>query len=93
MKKTVLNIKTGQAKTVDMTPQDLREIEETDTTQTYAEKRVLEYPPIGDQLDAILKGFNQLRLDGASLPADLDSIVNQWLAVKAKHPKPEASDD
>lgn len=59
---------------------------------SYKRLRAAEYPPIGDQLDAILKGFNQLRLQGTDLPADLDGIVNDWLAVKKKHPKPESSE-
>lgn len=59
--------------------------------KAYIEKRAAEYPPIGDQLDATLKGFNQLRLNGTDLPSDLDHVVNQWLAVKAKHPKPQES--
>lgn len=54
----------------------------------WLESRVNEYPDIGDQLDAILKGFNQLRLNGTDLPADLDSVVSKWLAVKKKYPKP-----
>lgn len=57
---------------------------------TYEDKRRMEYPDIGDQLDAILKGFNQLRLNGTDLPQDLDDIVGEWLSVKAKYPKPEA---
>lgn len=53
----------------------------------YTELRKNEYPELGEQLDAILKGFNQMRLNGESLPDDLDNIINQWLAVKAKYPK------
>jgi len=51
--------------------------------------RLNAYPNMGDQLDAILKGFNQLRLEGQNLPADLDGVVNEWLAVKKKFPKPD----
>lgn len=43
---------------------------------SYAEKRRLEYPPIGDQLDALWKG-------GAEAEAMLERIK----AVKAKYPK------
>jgi len=57
------------------------------TVPTYQELRKAEYPEIGEQLDAILKGFNQLRLDGTNLPSDLDEIVAQWLNVKKKYPK------
>ena len=43
--------------------------------------------PIGDQLDAILKYVNVLRLGGQDLPQDLDDVVGKWLAVKQKYPK------
>lgn len=47
---------------------------------TYAQKRAAEYPPIGDQLDALWKG-------GASAEA----MLAQVMAVKAKYPKPEGA--
>ena len=43
----------------------------------YKEKRLKEYPSIGDQLDAIWKGGQ-----------DMEAMRQQILAVKAKHPKP-----
>ncbi len=43
--------------------------------------------PIGDQLDAILKWANLMRMDGTNLPEDLDQIVSAWLTVKQKFPK------
>jgi hypothetical protein len=45
---------------------------------SYREKRAREYPPIGDQLDALWKG-------GADATA-MKAVVD---AVKAKYPKPE----
>lgn len=51
--------------------------------RTVQEKRHPEYPPIGDQLDAIMKwvaGEN-------NLPQDLKDIAAQCIAVKAKYPK------
>lgn len=45
---------------------------------TYAEKRSLEYPIIGDQLDALWKGGDSA--------AEMRATV---MAVKAKYPKPE----
>lgn len=45
--------------------------------QTYARHRVEEYPPIGDQLDALWKG-------GAAAAEMLAKVQ----AVKAKYPKP-----
>lgn len=44
--------------------------------KTYAEKRQFEYPPIGDQLDALWKGG-----------AEAASMLEQIKAVKAKYPK------
>ena len=55
--------------------------------QTYTEKRRAEYPPIGDQLDAILKWITSERFQGEDLPQDLDDIIGKWTAVKKKHPK------
>ena len=48
------------------------------TPPTYAELRAAEYPPIGDQLDALWKG-------GAAAEEMLATVM----AVKAKYPKPE----
>lgn len=48
--------------------------------QTYAEKRVREYPSIGDQLDALWKGG-----------VDAEAMLAQVMAVKAKYPKPEGA--
>lgn len=51
--------------------------------------RRVAYPPIGDQLDAILKQMNQDRLGGKELVQGVDDILAAWLSVKAAHPKPE----
>jgi hypothetical protein len=53
--------------------------------------RAAEYPAIGDQLDALLKGFAQLGTQGATLPPDLAAVIDTWQAVKAAHPKPVAN--
>ncbi len=45
--------------------------------------------PVGDQLDAILKALNQLRLAGTGLPKDMDALIGTWLAVKRACPKPD----
>jgi hypothetical protein len=47
-------------------------------TKNYARKRAAEYPPIGDQLDALWKGG-----DAAT------EMLAKVQAVKAKYPKPE----
>ena len=48
-----------------------------------------EYPPIGDQLDALLKYFEHKRSNGEDLmpDPDLDNVIDQWRAVKTKYPK------
>ena len=58
--------------------------------QAYARDRQARYNaelPMGDQFDAILKGFDQLRLDGQDLPADLDEVISIWLGIKSAIPK------
>ncbi len=62
---------------------------EYDATQ-YRRDRQARYNselPMGDQFDAILKGFNQLRFDGQDLPADLDEVIGIWLGIKSAIPK------
>lgn len=49
-----------------------------------------DYPTIGDQLDALWKVINQMRLDGLNIPQDADDLLGQILAVKKKYPKPES---
>jgi len=46
-----------------------------------------EYPAIGDQLDAILKHLNYRRTQGDELVQEMDDIIGDWLAVKARFPK------
>lgn len=82
----------------DMTLDDIESINETQNQQAIAEAvngykvaRAAAYPAIGDQLDAILKGFNQFRLDGINLPSELDSVINSWLKVKNDIPKPDGA--
>lgn len=57
--------------------------------EKYRDDRTSEYPPIGDQLDALWKQINQWRLNGDPLIQDTDAILNKILAVKEKYPKPE----
>lgn len=54
----------------------------------YTQERANAYPPIGDQLDAILKHVNYRRTQGDELVQDLDDIIAAWLAVKSQYPKP-----
>ncbi len=66
------------------------EAEALEAAKTYADHRRARYDdelPMGDQFDAILKGFDQLRLDGQDLPADLDGVIDIWLGIKSAIPK------
>ncbi len=66
------------------------EAEALEAAKTYADHRRDRYDdelPMGDQFDAILKGFDQLRLDGQDLPADLDGVIDIWLGIKSAIPK------
>ena len=48
------------------------------TPTTYAEMRMLEYPPMADYLDGVVKGDQ----------VQIDAYIATCLAVKAKYPKP-----
>ena len=56
-------------------------------SMSYKRSRRAEYPAVGEQLDAILKAFNQMRLNGIDLTQEMDDLLGRWLAVKAKYPK------
>lgn len=53
---------------------------------SYAQSRRANYPPVGDQLDAIWKALAQL--DRVALPAEAVGVLDQVTAVKAQYPKP-----
>jgi len=61
------------------------------TSLEYREKRRKEYPPIGDQLDAIWKVLAGYNMD--SLHEDASSMLELILEVKAKYPKPMGVND
>ena len=50
-------------------------------------QRAAAYPPIGDQLDAIIKWL--ATETGFTVPQELKSIVDECMAVKSRHPKTE----
>ena len=50
-------------------------------------RRSSEYPPVGDQLDAISKGFRALQQQGFFIPAETMAWVEHCEAVKARLPK------
>ncbi len=52
-----------------------REYERTE----YQRKRMVEYPPVTDYLDAVVKGDQE----------QMQAYIDACLAVKAKYPKPE----
>jgi hypothetical protein len=49
-------------------------------------KRAAEYPSIGDQLDALLKQLNYMRLNGQDMVQEMDDILASWLRVKQDNP-------
>jgi DNA repair exonuclease SbcCD ATPase subunit len=53
----------------------------------YRDKRAAEYMAIGDQLDAIWKGFEAL-MDGKPLPLETVEALRDIKMVKEKHPPP-----
>lgn len=54
------------------------------------ERRRQQYPPIGDQLDAMVRLAAHLLEQGVRLPADVRDWVDKCLAVKRRNPvKPE----
>ncbi len=54
----------------------------------YIRKRQAEYPAVGDQLDAILKQLNSMRLGGTPMIQEMDDLLGEVLSIKAKHKKP-----
>lgn len=50
-------------------------------------RRSVRYPPIGEQLDAILKQLNTLQ----TKDPELQAILDRWLAVKNDNPLPTRS--
>jgi hypothetical protein len=86
--KTVFSFETGETTQVPFTDAELakfaeaqaiKDAENIELAKTqYQRDRAAEYPPIGDQLDALWKGG-----DAAT------AMLAQVQAVKAKYPKPE----
>jgi len=54
---------------------------------TYKELRRNEYPNVGDQLDAILKYIDGLKVSDTEDNADIISIIADWNGIKEKYPK------
>jgi hypothetical protein len=52
-----------------------------------APRRAADYMPIGEQLDALMKGFAALKEQGIALPAETLAWVEHCQSVKKAHPK------
>lgn len=80
MERIVVDFQTGTTTIVPLTPEEIAvaqaQAQAAEAALTYADKRVREYPPIGDQLDALWKG--------GDAAAEMLAAVQ---AVKAKYPK------
>lgn len=59
-----------------------------DLSTDYRAKRSIEYPDVGDQLDAIIKGLKTLDQGGYDVGTDCEALINKVDALKAKYPKP-----
>lgn len=55
----------------------------------YRRLRAAEYPPVGDQLDAIMKWLATETEFG--IPAELKSLAMTCMSVKSKYPKPDSN--
>lgn len=53
----------------------------------YKDQRRAEYPPLGDQLDAIIKTFKYLKSDSVDLGVQADWLIQKSDEVKAKYLK------
>jgi hypothetical protein len=81
MFKSVTSLATGQETVVEMTAEEVAELEAINITHleslTYAQKRQAEYPPITDYIDGVVKDDQ----------AQIAKYVADCLAVKTKYPK------
>ena len=73
-------IKDGLIQITNEEAQDIRNSKFKDQVDSldYTQKRAMEYPPVADYLDGIVKGDT----------AQVDAYIAACLAVKAKYPKP-----
>jgi hypothetical protein len=75
--KTALSLEEEDLLEIAKKAYDLEQVELAKTA--YQRQRSLEYPPIADYLDGIVKGDT----------AQVQAYVDACLAVKVKYPKPE----
>lgn len=76
-------------KAVEITPEQDQTLRQSVKDISYVQKRVMDYPRIGDQLDAIMKWAITADLGAAG--SDLKQIAATCMAVKDKYPKDETS--
>jgi predicted transcriptional regulator len=57
-------------------------------TKDIAKLRAAEYPDMGDQLDAVMKGFAAAQVGGMVLPDETKAWIDACQQVKKKYPKP-----
>ena len=67
---------------------DALAVDRAEARRLRAERYVREMP-IGDQLDAILKALDQLRLSGVLLPTVTIDVIDKWSVIKRDHPMPD----
>ena len=77
MYKSIVDMNTGLETIVEMTAEEIQEVQNTLKQETYAEKRMVEYPPLADYIDGIVKNDQQ----------QIAKYIADCLAVKAKYPK------
>lgn len=68
---------------------DVQEYEQYEASILYQKKRQAEYPPIGDQLDAIWKLLEKALIGQSELPSDAIATFDQVRGVKEKYPAPQ----
>lgn len=55
----------------------------------YRPLRKQAYPPVGDQLDAVMKLAQAMRNTGVELPPEVNAWIDKCQQVKATYRKPE----
>ena len=81
MYKSVVDLNTGVETVIEMTAEEIAEMQrimnENAKNITYVQKRALEYPPMADYLDGIVKNDQ----------VQIAKYIADCLAVKQKYPK------
>jgi hypothetical protein len=87
------NGKISKGTVVEMTAEERAAVDFIPYDELRRQEFKRQFPDVGDQLDAIMKGFNDLRAAlrgmGIELPRETSEWVDKCLEIKAKYPKPE----